>query len=104
MRPARDEPRLPWHPLQPARRHHHPSPGHLPFLKPHPFDYDNDSQPRICCLWRETPGGVAELNDQPAVDQPLLLQPPSLLLGNPTLLLEMKQRSVSKHLKVLEIY
>ena len=27
MRPARDEPRLPWHPLQPARRHHNPPPS-----------------------------------------------------------------------------
>ena len=52
----------------------------------------------------KNPGGAAELDDQLAAHQPLLLKPPGLLLGNSTPILAMKQRSVSRHLKVLGIY
>ena len=110
MRPARDEPGLPWDSLQPARCHHNPPPGRLSFFWPwilldNIHVYQSQGATKICLLIVQNPGGVAELDDQPAADQPLLLQPPRLLLGNRAALpLAIRQRSVSRLLKVLQIY
>ena len=66
--------------------------------------YDGQIAANFFLFMVKNPGGAAELDDQLAAHQPLLLKPPGLLLGNSTPILAMKQRSVSRHLKVLGIY
>ena len=41
------------------------------------------------------PGGVAELNDQPTADQPLLLKPPRIILGNTNYSSSQNEREIS---------